>query len=185
MTPCRNSYRSGLQNCYKRVQVSQVSPIVHTTGGQDMGNNTNVIRTAQLGMPFGTAVHRLRKNIIFSMMKRLGEDACFKCSLPIDTVDEMSMEHKQPWLNRDVALFWDLDNLAWSHLACNRPDNPVYPSRRIDPAGMQYCWRCKKNLLLSEFHKDRHEERGLCTSCKSCYRTDRNRLRQSRRNSGD
>lgn len=87
-----------------------------------MGTNTNAARNAQLGIPFGTAMHRLRKMIVFRLLQRLGESVCFKCSLDIKTVEELSIEHKEPWLNVSPDLFWDLDNLAWSHVKCNRPD---------------------------------------------------------------
>ena len=39
----------------------------------------------------------------------------------IKTVEGLSIEHKTPWLDRENAkeLFWDLDNIAFSHLSCN------------------------------------------------------------------
>ena len=57
----------------------------------------NMKKEATLGMSFGKAAHRLRKNILFNFVKRLGEDICFKCGRVIETVAELSIEHKLPW----------------------------------------------------------------------------------------
>jgi hypothetical protein len=74
---------------------------------------------AQLGMPPGTAAGRLRKIILFHLLCRLEENICFKCAKEIVTVDELSIEHKEPWEGRSAELFWDLNNIAFSHLRCN------------------------------------------------------------------
>lgn len=76
-------------------------------------------KTAFLGMPFGTASHRLRKIVLFSLLKKHNENICFQCKKEIETVEELSMEHKKPWLNESIDLFWDMDNIAFSHLHCN------------------------------------------------------------------
>jgi hypothetical protein len=84
-------------------------------------NNSNRKRAAFLGMPFGTACGRLRKNILFHLLKRLNENVCFKCREVIETSKELSVEHKLPWEGISVELFWDLENISFSHLRCNRP----------------------------------------------------------------
>lgn len=81
-----------------------------------MNNKSNF-----LGMPHGTAANRLRKLILFDLLKRHNENLCFKCGELIETAEELSIEHKQAWENVSVELFWDLDNIAFSHLTCNRP----------------------------------------------------------------
>lgn len=73
----------------------------------------------QLGMAFGTAMSRLRKKILFSLVQKCREDVCFRCSLRIESVDQFSIEHKQSWLDVDAKLFWDMDNIAFSHITCN------------------------------------------------------------------
>ena len=70
-----------------------------------MSKHSSPIKTAHLGMPFGTAMHTLRKMIIFHMAQRLEEDFCFKCGVKIATVEELSVEHKVPWLHGDPSLF--------------------------------------------------------------------------------
>jgi HNH endonuclease len=75
----------------------------------------------QLGMSHGSALSKLRKSILFSFIKRLNEDICSRCQKKIDSVDELSIEHVEPWENRSPELFWDLNNIKFSHLKCNRP----------------------------------------------------------------
>lgn len=77
--------------------------------------------TLQLGMNFCTAQGRLRKLLLFSLVQRLSMNTCFRCNQPIATSAELSMEHKIPWLHstNPVQLFFDLENIAFSHLRCN------------------------------------------------------------------
>ena len=84
----------------------------------DKGNAT---KAQALGMPFGTATNRLRKALLFSMAKRLDEDHCFRCGEQIKYLEDLSIEHKVPWLGAEdpVGLFFSLDNIAFSHLSCN------------------------------------------------------------------
>ena len=83
--------------------------------------NSNQKKAFQLGMPHGTAHNRLRKEIIFSLIKRLKENFCFQCGAEITTLRELSIEHKIPYLDSEdpKKLFFDLDNIAYSHLSCN------------------------------------------------------------------
>ena len=77
--------------------------------------------SSQLGIHVSTANARLRKMILFRLVVMTGLDNCFVCGAKISAIDELSIEHKQPWLDRDPSLFWDLDNIAFSHRRCNRP----------------------------------------------------------------
>ena len=81
----------------------------------------NMKKTAQLGMPIGTATNRLRKKILFKFIQQLNLDVCFQCNESITEIDNLSIEHKIPWLdsNDPIGLFFDLDNIAFSHLSCN------------------------------------------------------------------
>lgn len=82
---------------------------------------SNAKKQEQLGMPIGTASSKLKKNILFSLIQKLGLDTCFQCNKPIETVKELSVEHKEPWLDSidPKEKFFDLDNIAFSHLSCN------------------------------------------------------------------
>lgn len=81
----------------------------------------NLKKQQVLGMPYGTACNRLRKLILFKCIQELGKDTCCLCGEKIENVGDMSIEHVVPWLNSDTPkeLFWDLDNIAFSHLKCN------------------------------------------------------------------
>ncbi len=80
---------------------------------------SNEKKSEFLGINHGTASGQLRKMILLDLLGRFGLDTCFQCSEQISTVEELSIEHKKPWFNVSTALFWDLDNIAFSHLSCN------------------------------------------------------------------
>lgn len=128
----------------------------------------------QLGMSHGAAAGQLRKRILFSLLSRLKENVCFKCSKEIATVDELSIEHKSPWENISADLFWDLDNIAFSHLRCNRQH--VYHGgifrRKIGPEGTSWCTVCKEFHVVEKFHKDSSAWNGLQSHCIE-FRPDR------------
>ena len=75
----------------------------------------------QLGMNPGTASNRLKKSILFSFAKKLGFNWCYQCGTEITNIDKFTVEHKTPWLDSDdpKELFFDLDNIAFSHASCN------------------------------------------------------------------
>jgi hypothetical protein len=83
--------------------------------------NNNNKKKKQLGMPIGTASGRLKKIIMFELVKQLGKDTCFRCGEKILSELELSIEHKIPWLDsvNPVEKFFDLNNISFSHLKCN------------------------------------------------------------------
>ena len=76
-------------------------------------------KSKQLGMNHSTASGRLRKKILFMLIQRLKLDTCFQCKNLIVEVEDLSIEHKKPWLDEDPRLFWDMGNIAFSHRSCN------------------------------------------------------------------
>lgn len=93
-----------------------------------MSGNSNKKKGEQLGMPIGTAQAILRKKVLFNLIVLLGLNKCFQCGEQIDNVNDLSIEHKIPWLDSDdpKGLFFNLENIAFSHLKCNskaRRDN--------------------------------------------------------------
>lgn len=90
---------------------------------------SNRKKNEQLGMPYGTACHRLRKAVLFNLLKNQGLNICFRCGEEIKSIEQLSMEHKVPWLGNNTALFWDLTNIAFSHLTCNSGNHR--PRKRI------------------------------------------------------
>lgn len=84
-------------------------------------DNSNKKKNEQLGMPYGTACARLRKSVLFDLLKETGKNVCFQCGRIIESEEELSIEHKVPYLDSDdpKGLFFNLDNIAFSHLKCN------------------------------------------------------------------
>jgi len=84
-----------------------------------MGHNKK--KAEQLGMPHGTAQGRLRKQILFALVQYTKLDICFRCHGIIKKIENLSIEHKVPWLDSEdpVGLFFDMDNIAFSHTTCN------------------------------------------------------------------
>jgi len=74
----------------------------------------------QLGMNVGTAQNRLVKDILFKLVVDGGNNICHQCGESMER-DTFTIEHKTPWRNSVNAydIFFDLDNISFSHLACN------------------------------------------------------------------
>jgi hypothetical protein len=102
-------------------------------------------------MPLGTTSAKLRKLVMFRLVQRLGEDTCYRCGRKIDTVGELSIEHKEPWCNIDPSLFWDLDNVAFSHLSCNAGSRRRGVESLIGANGTEWCSGCKRFLSTDHF----------------------------------
>jgi glutamyl/glutaminyl-tRNA synthetase len=86
-----------------------------------MGKNSNKIKADLLGMPAGTASARLKKMILFKLVKGADLDTCYRCGYKIEDIDELSIEHMISWQlsENPVETFFDLDNVSFSHLNCN------------------------------------------------------------------
>src|SRR5688572_4097230 len=86
-----------------------------------MMDNSNARRTVLLGLPFGTAQNKLRKSLLFEFARRLGLLGCYRCNGPIESIEVFSIEHKKSWMMSDnpQETFYDLDNIAFSHIRCN------------------------------------------------------------------
>lgn len=110
-------------------------------------------RALQLGEPQGTAANRLRKQILYSLLRQTDQHYCYQCSLRIDGPEELSIEHKIPWLDSSdpKALFFDLANIAFSHLVCNigagRRVNQKYFSAedRVEATRQQHAATVRRN----------------------------------------
>lgn len=137
-----------------------------------------------LGMPHGTAANRLRKQIMFQLLKRLGENVCFKCAQEIVSADDLSIEHKQPWEGVSVELFWSMENIAFSHRGCNLPH--VYrgggvSKRKNGAAGTAWCVGCQEFLSVTKFSRNRSRWNGLQNHCDDCLRAIRLRHAEERK----
>lgn len=141
--------------------------------------STNAKKNATLGMPYGTASGRLRKIILFDLLKRHQENGCYRCQQPIESVDDLSIEHKLPWEGRSKELFWDLNNIAFSHLKCNVPHvRPGRPdSKFVSPDGKIWCGICKQFLDRELFPANAARWHGCHSSCRNCFNAYRRKLR--------
>ena len=135
---------------------------------------TNGKKATLLGMPYGTAGNRLRKMILFHLLKRHGENICFKCGSTIDIIEDLSIEHKESWQPGGVELFWDMENIAFSHLRCNRQSVNSPGSgksrRKIGPEGTVWCSKCKNFLPIERFYKNRSNWNGFSNRCIRCMK---------------
>ena len=88
--------------------------------GKMVKNISKDKKTDQLGMNPGTATHRLVKDILWKFIEDSGLVKCFRCSEDM-TRDDFSIDHIEPWLDSDnpIELFFDVKNIAYSHLSCN------------------------------------------------------------------
>jgi hypothetical protein len=150
-------------------------------------NNASRRKQEFLGMPIGTAIHRLRKMVLLHLLQRLGEDICFRCDKQIAIPEDLSIEHKQDWLGIDPRLFWNLDNLAFSHRRCNSlaADHSVgarergiataQKTRKIGPVGTSWCSGCQQFLPLSDYHLNPSGRNGVHWYCRHCVKKRRGR----------
>lgn len=134
----------------------------------------NQLKARQLGMPIGTAMNRLRKQLLFSYLQTCGDNKCCRCGKPIENLYELSIDHVIPWLHAEnpVECFFDLSNIAFAHLTCN--SKAARKTRKIEvPSGHLYCYRCKTLKTLQEFPINAPTVttyRPACRVCDSAYR---------------
>jgi hypothetical protein len=76
-------------------------------------------KSNQLGVNFSTAQHRLRRNVMYHLVQKLDLAKCYRCGREIKKPDDLSIDHKVDWLNIDPSLFWQFENIAFSHKTCN------------------------------------------------------------------
>lgn len=126
-------------------------------------------KSEQLGIPFGTACGRLRTSLMFQLVQQAKRDTCFKCGTAIESAEELSIEHKEPWLDNDPDLFWDLDNIAFSHRRCNVVHR-TYVGRPV-PEGHLWCSGHQTSHLREEFYSSDPEGREVRWYCLA-YRRD-------------
>jgi hypothetical protein len=132
----------------------------------------------QLGLPIGTASHRLRKMMLFHLVRETNRDSCYRCSKKIERVEELVLDHKIPWQDNATELFWDLTNVAFSHAWCNAASRRTIagmrlgpsPLRKIGPGGTAWCTRHAAFLPIKAFDKNRAKWSGLQSFCRECAR---------------
>ena len=73
----------------------------------------------QLGINPSTASGKLLKDLLYDFVVKANH-TCFRCGGKL-TRETFSIEHVVPWLDSEdpVSLYFDIDNIAYSHLTCN------------------------------------------------------------------
>ena len=113
-----------------------------------------------------TASGRLVKDLLWDMIVQLDKDICFHCNKPMQR-DNFSIEHKKPWLDSEdpVGLYFDLDNISFSHLKCNferaRKPNKIYEDslERGRESSKRY-WNSLSKEQQKELRKRKYHKYG-------------------------
>ena len=136
--------------------------------------NAHKKKENQLQMSLGKASGKLRKSILFYLLKKVNENFCYRCNKEIKRVEELSIEHKQAWLDSEnpIELFFDLKNISFSHLKCNCIFRRNF--KKIEyPKDEKWCWKCRQFKHLGKFQPSAVYNRGkACTSCCSELRKE-------------
>jgi hypothetical protein len=129
-----------------------------STKGNQNGNQK---KTLQLGMAHGTAWAKLRKMILFSVLEKHNENTCYRCGNIIENASELSIDHKIPYLdsNKPQELFFDINNVAFSHLICNiSAGRHIYAVCGNKGAYNRGC-RCEKCRKWKSINNKKYEHR--------------------------
>ena len=131
-------------------------------------NNSNKKKYDLLGVPFGTANNKLRKLILFDLIKKLGYDVCFQCGKKIEYAEELSIEHKIPWQSSDrpIEMFFSLENIGFSHLHCNikaQASQVGIPKKQfmVTDNSEKICKVCNRTSKEVKFHTGEY----MCNQC--------------------
>lgn len=117
-------------------------------------------KTQQLGMNFSTASNRMVKDTLFKLAVAAGYK-CHRCGGELIR-ESFSVEHKVPWLDsaNPKELFFDQQNIAFSHLHCNvgagRKQPPIYTK---EEAKQRDAAR-KRRDYTPESRRDKYERTG-------------------------
>lgn len=119
----------------------------------------------QLGEDAGTAAHKLKKALLYHYVKLAGHHFCYQCGIEINNIEEFSVEHKIPWLDstNPNELFYNLDNIAFSHLSCNvraarrRPQTHGKKSTYNRGCRCELCTEANRKKIESQ-RKNRHKD---------------------------
>lgn len=119
----------------------------------------------QLGMPLGTASHRLRKLIMFSLLNDLGRTRCYRCKKHIESAADLSVDHIESWLDSDdpVGKFFDISNISFSHLKCNSGAGNKSRGREAEH-GTKTCydkWGCRCDKCKEAKSRSNKKYRGV------------------------
>jgi hypothetical protein len=114
-------------------------------------------KAQQLGMNQGTAAARLLRDILWKLIVQTNNNYCCKCKTEM-TRQSFSIEHVKPWLDSDdpVGLFFDLDNISFSHLSCNLSSARKNKKGCGNPGSYNRGCRCSECKAVNALSKRRN-----------------------------
>ena len=89
--------------------------------------------------------------LFFRLVQEVGLDYCHRCDEKIENYKQLSVDHIETWLHKSNDLFWDIDNIAYSHLSCNSAKS-ASSTENPHPSYVSYSTGCR------------------CEGCKECKR---------------
>lgn len=124
-----------------------------------------------------TAQNRLVKDLLFSFIVSSESNVCYHCNKPMSRED-FSIEHKVPWRHAEnaVDLFYNIDNIAYSHQSCNYSAARHYT---LDMTDDERAAR-KRNMDKLRYAKYREAEKSLSTEETEVLRTARRIARREK-----
>ncbi len=144
-------------------------------------------RVMQLGMTQNRAKQILQKSIIFHLLRQRGQDVCFRCGGRIERLEDLSIDHKVDWFNNNPVLFWQIDNITFSHLRCNSLaglSRQHEMRRRTGPPGTVWCGGHKAFLPIEAFHRVGTRWNGRQKVCRECVRNYQRKYRAEKKGLG-
>jgi len=131
--------------------------------------SSNQKKAKLLGMPFGTANGKLKKMLLWHFATKLKMLVCYHCGELIETLEEFSIEHTEPWMSAadPVGVFFDVEKIAFSHINCN-VGAAIHPNTRKVVGGKLRCSICGGWFQKDSFHKASRDTTGRTSECKRC-----------------
>ena len=121
----------------------------------------NKNRDEKLGFDLGRARVRLAKEVQFMLIQKAGMGTCYRCGQQL-TPQDVSIDHKIGFTNSEnpEEMFFDLTNIAFSHLACNMAHKEV----RAVKHGTEWAYNkgCRCDICVkrrAEYVKDRKSKK--------------------------
>jgi len=125
-------------------------------------------KTKILGINYSTASRRLTRKVLFRLAELTNMLNCFRCGGAI-TEETFSIDHKVDWMGSltPVKTFFDLDQIAFSHISCNARHSSGSKKRiKTPPDGQGWCGLCTQMKPLPEFPPRKvHKPKERCRQC--------------------
>lgn len=113
----------------------------------------------QIGLSVSTARNRLIKLLVSKMLDERGE-VCFRCGKPLN--GDWTIDHVENWLDSDdpVALFFDVENVAYSHHACNSRHTRNYSGVEMTENERKRAWEKENRVYDPEKRRNQYLRTG-------------------------